>query len=58
MEGEVGLRAFYDRFGTVELLPGARRRSTRVLRGWDNLPARLTVAAGTAASPGAVTAAS
>lgn len=44
MEGEVGLRAFYDRFGTVELLPGAERRPTRILRGWENLPARLTPA--------------
>jgi len=42
MEGEVGLRALYDRFGTVDLLPGAERRSTRVLRGWANLPATLT----------------
>lgn len=44
MEGEVGLRALYDRFGGVELLPGAERRSTRILRGWANLPARLTLA--------------
>ncbi|MFC6704921.1 cytochrome P450 [Flexivirga alba] len=43
MEGEVGLRAFYDRFGVVELLPGAERRQTRILRGWENLPAKLTV---------------
>lgn len=44
MEGEVGLRALYDRFGEVELLPGAARRPTRVLRGWDHLPARLVPA--------------
>lgn len=44
MEGQVGLRAFYDRFGTVELLPGAERRPTRILRGWENLPARLVPA--------------
>jgi cytochrome P450 len=44
MEGQVGLRAFYDRFGTVELLSGAERRPTRILRGWENLPARLTPA--------------
>lgn len=43
MEGEVGLRALYDRFGSVELLPGAERRTTRVLRGWENLPATLTL---------------
>lgn len=41
MEGEVGLRALYDRFGTVDLLPGAKRRTTRVLRGWENLPATV-----------------
>lgn len=44
MEGEVGLRALYDRFGSVELLPGAERRPTRILRGWENLPARLVAA--------------
>ena len=40
MEGEIGLRALFDRFPDLELLPGARRRPTRVLRGWGNLPAR------------------
>ncbi|WP_188837056.1 cytochrome P450 [Flexivirga endophytica] len=43
MEGEVALRAFYDRFGTVRLLPGAERRGTRILRGWENLPAELSL---------------
>lgn len=42
MESEVALRAFYDRFSQVEMLPGARRRSTRVLQGYATLPARLT----------------
>ncbi len=41
MEGEVGLRAFFDRFPDVELTPGARRRTTRILRGWERLPARI-----------------
>ncbi len=41
MEGEVGLRAFYDRFADLHLLPGAHRRHTRILRGWERLPARL-----------------
>lgn len=41
MEGEVGLRVLYDRFGELTLLPGARRRPTRILRGYDALPARL-----------------
>jgi cytochrome P450 len=42
MEGEVGLRTLFDRFPDLTLLPGARRRSTRILRGYEELPARLT----------------
>jgi len=41
MEGEVGLRALTDRFPDLRLLPGASRRPTRVLRGYERLPARL-----------------
>jgi cytochrome P450 len=41
MEGEVGLRALTERFPDMRLLPGARRRPTRVLRGYETLPARL-----------------
>ncbi len=41
MEGEVGLRALTERFPGLRLLPGARRRPTRVLRGYEILPARL-----------------
>jgi cytochrome P450 len=41
MEGEVGLRALTERFPDLRLLPGARRRPTRVLRGYESLPARL-----------------
>jgi cytochrome P450 len=41
LEGEVGLRALFDRFPDLELRPGAVRRSTRVLRGWQTLPVRL-----------------
>lgn len=41
MEGEVGLRMFRERFPAAELLPGAQRRRTRILRGWERLPARL-----------------
>lgn len=41
MEGEVGLRTLYERFPDLTLLPGARRRTTRILRGFDVLPARL-----------------
>ena len=42
MEGEIGLRAFFERFPDVALEPGATRRHTRILRGWEHLPARLT----------------
>ncbi len=41
MEGEVGLRSLLDRFPDLTLLPGAQRRPTRILRGWETLPARL-----------------
>ncbi len=41
MEGEVGLRALVGRFPELRLLPGARRRPTRILRGYDSLPAML-----------------
>jgi cytochrome P450 len=42
MEGEVGLRALAERFPDMRLLPGARRRPTHVLRGYETLPARLS----------------
>ena len=41
MEGEVGLRTLFDRFPDLRLEPGASRRSTRILRGYEHLPARL-----------------
>lgn len=41
MEGEVGLRTLLDRFPDLTLLPGAHRRTTRILRGFEVLPARL-----------------
>ena len=41
MEGEVGLRVISERFPDMRLLPGARRRPTRILRGYETLPARL-----------------
>jgi hypothetical protein len=41
MEGEVGLRAISGRFPDMRLLPGARHRPTRILRGYETLPARL-----------------
>ncbi|MBB6628437.1 cytochrome P450 [Nocardioides sp. KIGAM211] len=41
MEGEVGLRSVVERFPDLRLEPGARRRTTRILRGYAALPARL-----------------
>ncbi|WP_374456155.1 cytochrome P450 [Nocardioides sp.] len=41
MEGDVGLRAVWERFPGLRLEPGARRRETRILRGFETLPATL-----------------
>lgn len=41
MEGEVGLRMIFDRFPHLALQPGARRRETRILRGYATLPVHL-----------------
>ena len=38
VEGEVGLRSLFERFPSLTAGPGAQRRPTRVLRGWDALP--------------------
>lgn len=39
MEGEVGLRSLWERYPDLRLTPGARRRTTRILRGFEVLPA-------------------
>lgn len=41
MEGEVGLRMLWERFPDLQLLPGSKRRSTRILRGFEVQPALL-----------------
>ena len=41
MEGEVGLRMLFERYPDLRTLPGARRRPTRILRGFATLPVRL-----------------
>jgi cytochrome P450 len=38
LEGEVGLRSLLDRYPDLVLLPGRRRTTTQVLRGWEALP--------------------
>lgn len=45
-EGEVGLRRFFTHFPDAQLAGAGRRRDTRVLRGWAQLPVRLGAAAG------------
>lgn len=40
-EGEVGLRAFFDRYPEATLSGAGNRRDTRVLRGWAELPVSL-----------------
>jgi cytochrome P450 len=45
MEGDVGLRLLFDRYPDLHRLPGAQRRPTRILRGYERLP----VAVGTPA---------
>jgi cytochrome P450 len=40
-EGEVGLRAFFDRFPDVRSAGPGSRRDTRVLHGWSTLPVAL-----------------
>ncbi len=42
LEGQVGLRALFERFPDLRPAPGAQRTTTRVLRGWRRLPVRLT----------------
>jgi cytochrome P450 len=44
MEGEVGLRALFDRFPDLAVAGTPRRRPTRVLRGYASLPVRLSPA--------------
>ncbi|MEJ3654075.1 cytochrome P450 [Actinomycetes bacterium KLBMP 9759] len=44
MEGEVGLRALFDRFPDLAQTGTPHRRPTRVLRGYDAMPVRLTPA--------------
>ncbi|MBS41882.1 MAG: cytochrome P450 [Nocardioides sp.] len=41
MEGEIGLRSLLERYPDLRLEPGARRRPTRILRGYATMPASL-----------------
>jgi cytochrome P450 len=37
----VGLRALFERYPDLRVEPGAVRRSTRILRGYEKLPVTL-----------------
>jgi cytochrome P450 len=41
LEGEIGLRSLFERYPDLALDGPGRRRTTRVLRGWEALPVRL-----------------
>ena len=42
MEGEVGLRTLFERYPDLRVEQGAVRRSTRILRGYEQLPVTLS----------------
>jgi hypothetical protein len=42
LEGEIGLQTLFDRFPDLTLAASPTRRGTRVLRGYDEIPVRLT----------------
>ncbi len=42
MEGEVGLRTLFERHPDLRVEPGAARRETRILRGYERLPVTLS----------------
>ncbi len=42
LEGEIGLRTLFERFPDLTLAGSPTRRGTRVLRGYDELPVRLS----------------
>jgi cytochrome P450 len=54
MEGEVALRALFDRFPDLTPAGTARRRPTRTLRGWETMPVRLEPAAAAPVDPAPV----
>jgi cytochrome P450 len=42
LEGEIGLQTLFDRFPDLALAGSPTRRGTRVLRGYDEIPVRLS----------------
>jgi hypothetical protein len=42
LEGEIGLRTLFERFPDLALAGSPTRRGTRVLRGYDEIPVRLS----------------
>jgi hypothetical protein len=41
LEGEIGLRLLFERFGGLRVAGDPVRRPTRILRGWSRLPVRI-----------------
>jgi cytochrome P450 len=41
LEGEIGLRLLFERFGDLRVTGTPVRRPTRILRGWSRLPVRV-----------------
>jgi cytochrome P450 len=52
MEGEVALRALFDRVPDLSPAGPARRRGTTILRGYDAMPVRLGPTSTTVRSSG------
>jgi cytochrome P450 len=50
LEGEIGLRLLFERFGGLRLVGTPVRRPTRILRGWSRLPVRIDAPATATAS--------
>lgn len=50
MEGEIGLRALFERFPQLVAAGTPERRRTRTLRGYSSLPVRLGAATATRAA--------
>jgi cytochrome P450 len=51
LEGEVGLRLLFERFGDLQVAGLPRRRPTRVLRGYEHLPVVLSARRASAPEP-------
>ena len=51
MEGEIGLRALFERFPDLSLAGPPHRRPTRLLRGFDTMPVTVDAVSRGRAAP-------